>query len=54
MDDVDTAGARSPTQWARKRERIQHRLDAIVHEHRFTIAVVFPIVGAALLIGSAI
>jgi len=35
------------------RERVQARLDALVREHRFTIAVVFPLVGAVSLVASA-
>lgn len=35
------------------RERFQHRLEAVVREHRFAIAVVFPVVGAALFVASA-
>jgi putative membrane protein len=36
-----------------RRDRVQARLDALVREHRFTIAVVFPIVGAVSLVASA-
>ena len=35
------------------RERIQTRLDRLVRDNRFTIAVVFPLVGAVLLVASA-
>jgi putative membrane protein len=35
------------------RDRLQRRLDELVRENRFTIAVVFPAVGAALLLASA-
>ncbi|WP_254535674.1 bisanhydrobacterioruberin hydratase [Halomarina litorea] len=35
------------------RERAQRRLDGLVRENRFTIAVVFPVVGAVLLVASA-
>jgi putative membrane protein len=35
------------------RERVQARLDAFVLDNRFTIAVVFPAVGAVLLVASA-
>ena len=35
------------------RERVEARLDALVHENRFLIAVVFPAMGALLLIASA-
>ena len=35
------------------RERVERRLDALVDRNRFTIAVVFPVTGAALLLASA-
>ncbi|MFB6255822.1 MAG: bisanhydrobacterioruberin hydratase [Haloplanus sp.] len=35
------------------RAEVQARLDALIREHRFTIAVVFPVVGAVLLVASA-
>ena len=35
------------------RDALQHRLDGLVRENRFTITVVFPAVGAALLLASA-
>ncbi|MFD1646480.1 bisanhydrobacterioruberin hydratase [Haloarchaeobius litoreus] len=35
------------------RRRFEARLDALVREHRFTIAVVFPLVGAVTLVASA-
>jgi putative membrane protein len=35
------------------RDRLQRRVDELVRENRFTIAVVFPAVGAALLLASA-
>lgn len=35
------------------RAAVEARLDALVRRHRFTIAVVFPLVGAALLVASA-
>ena len=35
------------------RGQIEARLDRLVHENRFTIAVVFPAIGAVLLVGSA-
>ncbi|MGB9965024.1 bisanhydrobacterioruberin hydratase [Halobacterium sp. CBA1126] len=38
---------------ASTRARIERRLDALVAGHRFEIAVVFPVVGAALLLASA-
>ncbi|AHG00081.1 carotenoid biosynthesis protein [Halostagnicola larsenii XH-48] len=37
----------------RTRAAVQRRLEALVREHRFTIAVVFPIVGAVTLLASA-
>lgn len=43
----------SSASWRPRRTAVQHRLDATVHEHRVTIAVVFPVVGAALLVASA-
>ncbi len=35
------------------RREFEHRLDALVERNRFTIAVVFPLVGAVLLVASA-
>ncbi len=35
------------------RQAVETRLDSLVREHRFTIAAVFPIVGAVLLVASA-
>ncbi|WP_232686254.1 bisanhydrobacterioruberin hydratase [Halobacterium zhouii] len=35
------------------REAVERRLDALVREHRFEIAIVFPAVGAVLLLASA-
>ncbi len=51
MGDAEVAGdaVREP----RARERFQARLDELVRNNRFTIAVVFPAVGALLLVGSA-
>ncbi|ELY67527.1 bisanhydrobacterioruberin hydratase [Natrinema versiforme] len=43
-DDLDADGTRAA---------VQRRLEALVRENRFTIAVVFPIVGAVTLVGSA-
>ena len=37
----------------RNREDLERRLDTLVEENRFTIAVVFPLVGAVLLLASA-
>ncbi|AZH26235.1 bisanhydrobacterioruberin hydratase [Haloplanus aerogenes] len=42
------ASTRTPT-----RPEMQARLDALVRDNRFTIAVVFPVVGAVLLVASA-
>jgi putative membrane protein len=36
-----------------ERAAVQARLDALIRENRFTIAVVFPVVGAVLLVASA-
>ncbi|WP_254769165.1 bisanhydrobacterioruberin hydratase [Salinilacihabitans rarus] len=36
-----------------RREALQRRLDALIRENRFTIAVVFPLVGAVTLVASA-
>lgn len=43
-DNLDADGTRAA---------IQRRLEALVRENRFTIAVVFPIIGAVTLVGSA-
>ena len=48
-DDRSLAEAADPS----TRERVQAWLDALVREHRFTIAVVFPVVGAVSLVASA-
>lgn len=57
MADAD-AGAEWATGFARDvadgdRAAVEARLDALVRANRFTIAVVFPVVGAALLVASA-
>jgi putative membrane protein len=44
---AETAG------WPADRRELERRLDALVDENRFTIAVVFPLVGAVLLLASA-
>ena len=41
------------TETPSRRERVEARLEALVAANRFTIAVVFPVVGAALLLASA-
>lgn len=51
MGDADVAGESVRRRWSRA--RVQRRLDDVVRENRFTIAVVFPVVGAVLLVGSA-
>jgi len=47
--------AESGSRWSlpQDRETATARLDALVREHRFTIAVVFPLVGAVTLLASA-
>ncbi len=43
----------SPTQTSESsRAAIQHRLESIIRENRFTIAVVFPVIGAVTLVAS--
>ncbi|GAB7120728.1 bisanhydrobacterioruberin hydratase [Natrinema pallidum] len=44
-----TAGVSSGT----ARETVQRRLEALIRENRFTVAVVFPVIGAVTLVGSA-
>ncbi|WP_435346299.1 bisanhydrobacterioruberin hydratase [Haloarchaeobius sp. HRN-SO-5] len=39
--------------WDLDRRAFEARFDELVHEHRFTIAVVFPVVGAVSLVASA-
>jgi putative membrane protein len=51
MADGDGAFASVPELPARK--RLERRLDTLVDENRFTIAVVFPTVGAVMLLASA-
>ncbi|MFB6268540.1 MAG: bisanhydrobacterioruberin hydratase [Halobacterium sp.] len=49
MADGEPVGATHS--WTRA--RVERRLDGVVADHRFEIAVVFPVVGAALLLASA-
>ena len=44
-------GATVASDWSR--DRVEDRLDALVEENRFTISVVFPVVGAVALVASA-
>ena len=44
---------REETDHRSRRDRLERRLEAVVAANRFTIAVVFPVVGAALLLASA-
>ncbi|MFC5972208.1 bisanhydrobacterioruberin hydratase [Halomarina salina] len=46
-----TEGATANREWTR--DRVEDRLDQLVRENRFTISVVFPVVGAVLLVASA-
>ena len=46
-----TEGATASREWSR--QRVEDGLDRLVRENRFTISVVFPVVGAALLVASA-
>jgi putative membrane protein len=46
-----TEGATATRTWSR--DRVEDRLDALVRENRFTISVVFPVVGALSLVASA-
>lgn len=48
---MDSEGPRSGA--TERRAAIEARLERLVHENRFTIAVVFPAVGAVLLVASA-
>lgn len=50
MPDGETAETATPS-WTRA--RVERRLDALVAANRFEIAVVFPVVGAVLLLASA-
>jgi putative membrane protein len=52
MADADPAGT-ATSDVSAARARVQHRLDDLVAGHRFEIAVVFPAVGAVLLLASA-
>jgi putative membrane protein len=47
-----TARSLAAALWAGDRTRVERSLDDLVVEHRFTIAVVFPAVGAATLLAS--
>lgn len=51
--DVATSRAESTDTDASRRRRLQGRAETLVRENRFTIAVVFPVVGATMLIASA-
>lgn len=53
MADGEHEHAETTTQTRTSRERIESTLDTVVSENRFTIAVVFPAVGAVTLIASA-
>jgi putative membrane protein len=46
-------GAVASTPGIPTRQRVERRLDALVDENRFTIAVVFPTIGAIMLLASA-
>ncbi|NHN41320.1 carotenoid biosynthesis protein [Halorubellus sp. JP-L1] len=50
---ADSRSLADATADSSERERLQARLDELVREHRFTIAVVFPLVGAVSLVASA-
>ncbi|WP_135365575.1 bisanhydrobacterioruberin hydratase [Halosimplex halophilum] len=51
-DWVERAGL--PASGALDRDRVEARLDGLVRRNRFTIAVVFPVTGAVLLLASAL
>ncbi|WP_436931312.1 bisanhydrobacterioruberin hydratase [Halosimplex halobium] len=51
-DWVERAGLPAPA--AIDRDRVEARLDGLVRRNRFTIAVVFPVTGAVLLLASAL
>ncbi|MDF9744192.1 bisanhydrobacterioruberin hydratase [Natrinema salsiterrestre] len=51
-DRLDTESHESGAETTR--ERVQRCLEALVRENRFTIAVVFPVIGAITLVGSAL
>jgi putative membrane protein len=52
-EDVRERAESADPRFASFRDRLQSRLDAFVRHNRFEIAVVFPVVGAALLLASA-
>jgi putative membrane protein len=53
MADADEPATAAASAAGSRRATVQHRLDDLVRRNRFTIAVVFPVVGAVLLVGSA-
>lgn len=57
MPETSDSGDRTTRELLRRmvsdRRAFEHSLDALVAENRFTIAVVFPVVGAVLLLASA-
>jgi putative membrane protein len=50
---ADGDGAVAAAREVPTRQRLERRLDALVDENRFTIAVVFPTIGAVMLLASA-
>jgi putative membrane protein len=56
MDEEPTVetGPNSTGRNPGNRERLETRLDALVRDNRFTIAVVFPVIGAVTLVASAL
>ncbi|MFC6955526.1 bisanhydrobacterioruberin hydratase [Halorubellus litoreus] len=52
-DQQESRSLADATRTPSGREQVQARLDELVREHRFTIAVVFPLVGAVSLVASA-
>jgi putative membrane protein len=50
---ADGDGAVAATREVPTRQRLERRLDALVDDNRFTIAVVFPTIGAVMLLASA-
>ena len=52
-DQQESRSLADATRRPSAREQVQARLDELVREHRFTIAVVFPLVGAISLVASA-
>ncbi|QSW99816.1 bisanhydrobacterioruberin hydratase [Haloterrigena alkaliphila] len=51
--DADATDADAGTEVDERRAAVQRRLEALIRENRFTIAVVFPVVGAVTLVASA-